>query len=178
MAITIELGTNQKAERRLLATYVNVNKATPGTEKWELVGAGVEESSIEYNAEVNKVTDIRGITETSVDKIEPQQSFDPHTIRGGSELHAILLDILRRNALTELALFDVLIVEGYLKQTTKIVAEKHSGCTIEVLSKGGSTNVDMPINVHFSNNKTLGTVDAISKNPTFVADNTPSEVKV
>ena len=41
----LNLKENQKAQRRLLATYVDVS--TTGEYQWELIGAGVEESAIE-----------------------------------------------------------------------------------------------------------------------------------
>ena len=54
----LNLKENQKAQRRLLATYVNVGESD--APQWEVIGAGVEESAIEYNNEVNSVTDILG----------------------------------------------------------------------------------------------------------------------
>lgn len=164
----LNLTENQKAARKLLATYVDVSDSE--TPEWQLIGAGVEDSSIEYNNEVSTVTDILGITETSVTANAPKQEMEPFTIRGGSKLHKKLLNILRRNALTELSLFKVLVVEGYLTQGSRYAAELHTGCTIEVTGKGGSGNVDLPIAIYFSNNKTLGTVDAISKAPAFTAE--------
>lgn len=161
----LNLKENQKAQRRLLATYVNVGESD--SPQWEVIGAGVEESAIEYNNEVNSVTDILGITETDISKNAPKQSLEPFTIRGGSKVHQKLLDILRRNALSELSLFEVMVVEGYMGEEGSLAAEVHSGCTIEVESKGGSGSVDMPISIYFSNNKTLGTVDGLTKSPTF-----------
>lgn len=161
----LNLKENQKAQRKLLATYVDVS--TTGEYQWELIGAGVEESAIEYNNEVNSITDILGITETDITKNAPKQTLEPFTVRGGSLLHQRLLDILRRNALSELSLFNVMVVEGYLGEEGKLAAEVHAGCTIEVESKGGSGTVDLPISIYFSNDKTLGTVEGITKSPTF-----------
>ncbi len=168
MAGTFTMADNQKAERKLMVTYVDVG--TGSTPTWERVGHGIEDSSIEYNSEVTTVTDILGITETQVDSTAPQQSREPFTIRGGSALALKLYDIMRRNALSELSLFKVLVAYGFVKSagsTTAYEAELHSGCTIEVTSLGGSGHVDMPIVIHFSNDKTLGTVNSLGENPTF-----------
>lgn len=171
MEIEYNLADNQRAERKLLVTYVNVG-ASSSSPEWEAVGVRVEESSIEFNPDVSTLTDILGITYTDVNKTEPQQSFDPFTVRGGSKLHQKLEDIMQRNALTELGMFDVMIVRGYIGDGTDgYNAEKHSNCTIVVNSLGGSTNVDMPIEIHYSNNKTLGTVNALTGSTiTFTED--------
>lgn len=163
----MNLNENQKAQRKLLATYVDVSDT--GTPQWELIGAGVEESSIEYDNDVETVTDILGVTETTILTSAPKQSMKPLHLKGGSKLQEKLLDILRRNALSELSLFRVLVAEGYLGESGAFAAEVHEGCTIEVESKGGSGMVEMPITLYLSNNKTLGTVDGITRQPVFTA---------
>lgn len=160
-ATGFNLATNQKAERKLLVTCVNTG--TSGTDKWTVIGAGVEDSSIELSPDTETITDILGVTETTINKLEMKQTLEPMTIRGGNELLFKLNDILERNALSELANFDVLVIRAYLTEgtggSTKYHAEKHTGCTITPQSLGGSAYVDMPIEISFSNNKVLGTVD-------------------
>lgn len=161
MATEFNLNENQKAERKLLVTAVNVG--TSDKPEWEVIGAGVEDSSIELNPDVSSVTDILGVTETDVNKMEPKQSFEPYTIRGGSKLAFILFDIWQRKAWSELANFDVLLMYGFIGGATEgtFAAEKQSGCTISINSIGGSAHVDMPIEINFSNNSTLGTVNKL-----------------
>lgn len=161
MANEFNLEQNQKAERKLLVTAVNVgNSDAP---EWEVIGAGVEDSSIELNPDVSTVTDILGITETTVNKMEPKQSFEPYTIRGGSKLAYKLFDIWQRKAWSELANFEVLLMYGFVGGVTEgtFAAEKQDGCTIAINSIGGSATVDMPIEITFSNNSTLGTVNKL-----------------
>ena len=156
-----KLEQNQKAERKLLVTAVNVG--TTETPDWEVVGAGVEDSSIELNPDVSTVTDICGITETTVNKVEPKQSFEPYTIRGGSKLAYKLFDIWQRKAWSELANFEVLLMYGFIGGATTgtFAAEKQIGCTIAIQSIGGSATVDMPIEITYSNDSTLGTVNKL-----------------
>lgn len=158
------MASNVKAERKMVATYVDVG--TSDTPEWEIVGAGVEESSIEFNADVSTVTDILGITETSVNKFEEAQSFDPNELRGGQKLNAILLDIVRRRAFSELSNFKVMRAYKFLGTDSAIEAEYDTGCTITPQSLGGSSYVGMPIDINFSGERTFGTVNSL-KNPTF-----------
>lgn len=156
-ATKFNLTDNQKAERKLLVTAVNVG--TSDSPVWQVVGAGVEDSSIEYNPDTETVTDILGITETNVNKLETSQSLDPMTVRGGSDLAVKLYNQIKYQRLSELSMYDVLLIHAYVGSDGAYEAEKHSNCTIVPQSVGGSSYVDMPIDIQFSNDKTHGTVD-------------------
>ena len=86
MAINTDfnVSTGAKAPRKLLKHYVNVG--TGETKEWELLGVGIEDSSIETNYETETVNDILGNSERSVTGASPPQSFEPFTVRGGSKL--------------------------------------------------------------------------------------------
>ena len=159
------LTENQKAERKLLVTCVNVGTAAEA--EWEIEGAGVEESAVEFNPDTETITDIRGVTETTVNKLEMAQTFDPNTVRGGAKLSAKLDDMIQRNALSELSQFEVLLIRGYLGQSGAYTAELHKNCTITPQSLGGGSYVDMPFDINFSNDKELGTVDKLKGTITF-----------
>ncbi len=165
----INLTAGQKADRKLDMIFVNVGGS--GTETWELLGRGVEDASVEYNHDTDTVTDILGITDVNVSAAKPELDLDPCTIRGGQKLSAKLLDIERRNAVSELSMFDVLHVHCFLGAASgSFTAEKHIGCTIVPQSLGGSDYVGMPMNVHLSNNKTLGTCTIAAGVPTFTEE--------
>ena len=88
-ATEFNLTNGQKAERKLLVTAINVGDSiteSSGSPDWQIVGVGVEDSSIEYNPDTETITDILGITTTTVNKLETSQSLDPMTIMGGSKL--------------------------------------------------------------------------------------------
>lgn len=110
-----------------------------------------------FNHDVSTVVDILGISHTEVSAAKPQLDLDPMNIRGGQKLSAKLLDIERRNAVSELSEFEVLNVHAYLGDDKAFLAEKHVSCTIVPQSLGGSSYVGMPLNVHLSNDKVLGT---------------------
>lgn len=146
-------------ERKYLVTYVNVG--TSELPEWEAVGAKVEDSSITYNADIEKITDILGITTSTVKKTEPVQSLEPFTVKRESKLAAKLFDIMLNKEYTKLSQFDVLIAYGFAGTDSLITAEKQIGCTIDVKSLGGSGTVDMPIEINFSNNSVIGTVNKL-----------------
>lgn len=167
------LADKQRAERKLLLTVAEWTE-TEGTStvtKRELLGRRTEDSSIEYNADIQTSTDILGINYTDVNKTQPQQSFDPYLILGGSKLGAFLNDKRRRNALSELSDFTVYIITAFIgDKTNGYAAEKHTGCSIIYNSIGGDANVNFPIDVYFSNEITTGTVNKLTDDFEFTPD--------
>ena len=109
-----------------------------------------------------------------MNRTQPQQDFDPFLVLGGSKLGALLNDIRRRNALSELSQFTMYIITAFIdggeNGTHAYEAEKHTGCTIAYNSLGGDSNVNFPISVYFSNNSVTGTVDKLSDDFTFTQD--------
>lgn len=168
-ATDFNVGEGIKAVRKLLKTYVDVSDSE--TPEWELVGRGVEDSSLELNPNTETVTDILGITETSVTKWETSQSLDPNTVRGGSKLNFKLHEIWVSKTPEKLSQFKVLIVYNYVNGDTDSTfeAEMQENCTINITSIGGSAYVDMPIEITFSNESTKGTVTYTGTTPTFTA---------
>lgn len=167
MANDFNLAAGVKAARKLLMTFVNVSSTE--APEWELVGKGVEDSSVELNPTTETVTDILGVTETSVTKWEPKQSLDPNTVKGGSKLNFKLHSIWQNKTPELLSKFDVLIVYAYIGQENSFDAEMQKNCTINITSIGGSAYVDMPIEILFSNDSQRGTVTMKDGAPTFVA---------
>ena len=163
------LANGQRAERKLLIT---VAEWTDGNSQVrEILGTRTEDSSIEYNSDIETTTDILGINYTDLNRTQPQQDFDPYLILGGSKLGAKLNDIRRRNALSELNQFTMYIITAFVGNSNDgYAAEKHVNCTITYNSIGGETNVNFPISVYFSNDITSGTVDKLSDDFVFTAD--------
>lgn len=170
MAINqFNLAPGQRAERKL---FITVAEWTEGEQKVrEILGTRTEDSSIEYNADIQTSTDIRGINYTDVNKTQPQQDFDPYLVLGGSKLGAKLNDIRRRNALSELNQFTLYIITAFVGDAENgYDAEMHTSCTILYTAMGGDANVNFPISVYFSNISKTGTVDKLSDDFTFTPD--------
>lgn len=165
-AQAFNLMDNQKAVRNLLVTAVNVGDSiteSSGTPDWQIVGVGVEDSSIEFNPDTETVTDILGITETTVNKFETSQSLDPMTVRGGSKLAVKLYNQVKYNRMSEFSMYEVMQIHAYVTQGSSgsevYEAEVHKNCTLTPQSVGGSSYIDMPITINYSNDKIHGTVD-------------------
>ena len=138
----------------------------------ELLGRRTEDSSIDYNPDIETSTDILGINYTDVNKTQPEQAFDPYLILGGSKLGVKMDDLRRRNAISEISQFTMYVITAYIGDSVNgYTAEKQTDCTITYDSLGGDTNVNFPITVHFSNQITIGKVDKLGTNFTFTADN-------
>ena len=169
MSVTqFNLSAGQRAERKLLITVAEWTDGS--TQVREILGTRTEDSSIEYNPDIETTTDILGINYTDMNRTQPQQDFDPFLVLGGSKLGALLNDIRRRNALSELNQFTVYIITAYAGTAGAYEAEKQTGCTIAYNSLGGDTNVNFPISVYYSNNTTTGTVDKLADDFTFTPD--------
>jgi hypothetical protein len=168
----ISLNAGQRAERKLLITVAEWMEGT--TQQREILGTRTEDSSIEYNSDIQTTTDILGNNYTDLEKTQPEQAFDPFLILGGSKLGAFLNDIRRRNAVSELQAFTMYIITAFIDEGTgtshAYQAEKQTDCTITYDSIGGDTKVNFPITVHFSNKITLGTVNKLSDDFVFTAD--------
>ena len=166
------LNTGQRAERKLLITVAEWTEGS--SQVREILGTRTEDSSIDYNADIETTTDILGINYTDLNKTQPQQDFDPFLVLGGSKLGALLNDIRRRNALSELNQFTMYIITAFVDSGTSgnhhYAAEKHTGCTIVYNSIGGDANVNFPISVYFSNKITSGWVNKLSDDFQFTAD--------
>lgn len=163
-ATSFNLTAGQKAERKLLVTAVNVGDSitqSSGSPEWQIVGVGVEDSAIEFNPDTETVTDILGITETTVNKFETAQTLEPMTVRGGSKLAIKLYNQIKYNRVSELSMYEVMIIYAFVSgsSTGTYEAEVHKNCTLVPQSIGGSSYVDMPIDIQYSNDKVHGTVD-------------------
>lgn len=165
MANEINLSTGQRAERKLLITVAEWNGTKYGgtaTDR-EILGTRTEDSSIEFNPDIETTTDIRGITYTDVNKTEPQQDFDPYYILGGSKLGSYLTQAALVNDIQAYNnTFTIYIITAFISNTgsTSYYAVKHSNCSIIPTSVGGDSYTSMPIEVHFSNDITEGTVNS------------------
>lgn len=176
-ANAFNLSDGQRAERKLLITVAEWEDEngtiTVGEKKVsrEILGTRTEDSSIEFNPDIETSTDIRGNNYTDMNKTQPQQQFDPYLILGGSKLGPKLHDIMLRNAVSELNQFTVYIIMAYIGNATSgYSAQKQEDCTITYDSLGGDVNVNFPITVYYSNKTTNGTVDKIAEDFVFTPD--------
>lgn len=177
MADKIELADGQRAQRKYLITVAEWTPKGSDTKVREILGARTEDSSIEFNPDVQTSTDILGITYTDVNKTEPQQTFDPYFALGGSELSAYLMTAALENDIDAYNnVFDIYVITKFItngvatESDGKYKCVKHLACSILPNSLGGDAYVSMPIELHFSNNIKKGTVDKLTKDFVFTED--------
>lgn len=175
--LSMNLAAKERAQRKTLITVAEWTPAGATEAVREILGARTEDSSIEFNADVATSTDILGVTYTDVNKTEPQQTFDPFFLLGGSALGEYLVAAALENRINDYnGKFDVYIIAAFINDksgtttATKYKTVKHSGCSIIPTSMGGDSYVSMPIEVHYSNNITVGSVDKLSDEFVFTPD--------
>ena len=162
MASKLNLKNGQRAQRKLLITVAEWGEEA--SKSREILGTRTEESTIEFNADIATSTDILGITYTDVNKTEPMQTFDPFYILGGSELSEYLTTAALKNDINAYnGAFNVYIITAFIGSEGSYYAVKHTGCSIIPTGIGGDAYTNMPIEVHYSNNITEGTVDDFTK---------------
>lgn len=162
------LSSGQRAQRKLLITVAEWKENAET--KREILGTRTEESSIELNADIQTSTDIRGVTYTDVNKTEPQQTFDPFYILGGQDhpLNSYLTAAMLKNDINAYnGVFDVYIITAFIGEAGEYYAVKHRGCSIIPTEIGGDSYVNMPIEVHFSNDIVEGSVDKLADDFVF-----------
>ena len=171
MALLTDTGV--RTQRKALITVAEWTPAggSSQTPTRQILGVRTEDSSIELNPDIETVTDILGITYTDVNKTEPQQDFDPFYVIGGSALHDYLTTAILANDIDAYSnAFTVYIIAAYQGSVGEYRCAKHEGCSIIPTSIGGDAHVNLPIEVHYSNNITTGKVDALTDSFVFTAD--------
>lgn len=152
-------------KRRALAHYI---KKTGG-EEYELLGYKQESVSVASNYEENTVTDVTGATYSDItgkaESIEMSEySVNPNKTTFLEE--AIKLKI--GNLEEEMQDYDVLTVYGFLRDSSgKCLATLETGCSVKLDNLGGQGFTHSDVTITLSGQKTYGTVDEITANPTF-----------
>lgn len=160
--------TGLDVKRKFLAHYVNVG--TNEIPEWEILGYKVEDASIEYNWEEEKITDITGVTYAGITKSEPSMTLDGYIVNTKSKFLKNLSGMAIRNAYNEFSSFTILTVYSWLvdsEDNTKILAKKEINCTIKPTSLGGEGYTRITPEISFSNNAEYGTVTIVDTVPTF-----------
>ena len=170
--MALSLTSGERAKRKYLLTVAEwyTGTGTTQTAVREILGVRVEDSSIELNPDIETITDILGVTYTDVNKTEPQQTFDPFTIIGGSALAEYLTQAVLENAIEKYNnVFNVYVIATYMSTGTEntYYAVKHEGCSIIPTAIGGDSWVNMPLEVHYSNNIKVGTVNSLTSSFVF-----------
>lgn len=174
--MSMSMADGVRAKRKLLITVAAWGTVTENTEaNREILGVRTEDSSIEFNPDIETSTDILGNNYTDVNKTEPQQDFDPFTLLGGSDLGEYLANAALENDIDAYQnAFTIYIIEAFAtsgsSSSVAYKAVKHTDCSIIPTAIGGDVYINMPLEVHLSNKITKGTVDKLTSDFIFTAD--------
>lgn len=153
-------------KRREFAMFVDISLDDEGA-NWEIVGRKIEDLSLEMNPNVETLTDITGLTQTTLDKYEKQTSVSPYYARRDSKMSEWLYNVVRNEKTlsdVEKTFLCVNIFAGadgsYDAWTQKAI--------VAVQSYGGDTKgVQIPYTLYWIGKKTFGTVSIADGVPTF-----------
>ena len=172
-----------EALRNAMILYVDVSEQTGAWDvadaEWEPQGYKTEDAALEFNPDVNTVTDILGDTYTAVEKLERQMSFEPNTLRpiaNRGKLNQRLHEQTRRGQLSKLQEYKVMIAYGYISTTsgtpavTSYEADVYPMSTVTPQSLGGSTRVNFPYQINLGGEAMFGTVNQMLPSPKFTPE--------
>ena len=163
----INAKTGQRIRRENFITVLEWDNGET-TKVREAVGTRVEDSSIEYNADIEQKRDILGNNYTDVNGTLPQQTLDPGDLVGGSKLAEYLTMAGLTNDIDKYNnVFTVYLICKFMESDGTFFAIKHDDCSVIPSSFGGSDYLQMPYDIYFSNKITKGTVDKMGNDFTF-----------
>lgn len=161
-----------KRKEFMLFADVSESSATP---EWELQGDKVEEMSLEMNPNIETITDVTGVTSSTLDKYEKQTSVSPYRAKRESKFFPILYGIVRdEKTLSEVErtflcvnIFDSTVTgEGENEVTTYAAWTQQAIIAVQSYG-GGTTGLDIPYSLYWTGEKVHGSFDPKSK--TFTA---------
>lgn len=161
-------------ERKYMAVAVDVAAEGALTPDYVVVGYKITSSAMETNPDSETITDIRGITYETLNKMEPSMTFEPHRINKdeGGALGAKLIQLFRDRNYSAFGQFKCVHIWGMLDSTEAgvYVADRYDACTIIPNSFGGESWFEVPFTVTFGGNITKGTADKLIGHVTFTEE--------
>ena len=162
--IAFKTGTG-RIKREEFKLFADVGSSN--SPEWELQGGRIEDMSLEMNPNVETVTDVTGVTETTLDKYEKQTSVSPYYAKRDSKMAAWLYNVVRE----EKTLSDVektfCVVNIFAGSDGAYDAWTQKG-VVAVQSFGGDTKgLQIPYNIHWIGEKVFGTAAISNGTMTF-----------
>lgn len=169
--LTFNTTPGETVKRALLIAYLNTG--TQAAPEWSAVGKRVEDSSIEYDWNPEKKTDIFGDTYTMGKSATKTQTFEPCELDASDVAQIKIWNLaIRENNVNALMNMDMLIAHLYAGDANKNFAERYESCSVLPTSLGGEGggSVGMPIDVTYGGKRTLGTVGMAEGKVVFTPD--------
>lgn len=155
-----------KIARKLVQDFINCTPSSTAT--YEVLGADLEELSIEFSADIEKKSNILGQNSINLKSYEKEASVEPFIADTDSDLFKFLQDIIDNDKVLDDVKTDVVRVKLYENATSGAYPATKEEVYIEVVSAGGdTTGYQIPFNIHYTGIKTEGTFNPSTK--TFTA---------
>lgn len=148
--------------RKYLATAVKL----PDEEDYVVLGYRIQDSSIEFNPDVEKGTDINGRGFSTVKKMELEQSFESAPMTKDLEAKAVklqdyLLELTRNQEYDKFTQFEVVLIYGWIGEVGAYSADLHTACSVIPQNIGGDSLVNMSYNISFGGDVKRGTASGL-----------------
>ena len=156
--ISFNTTAGQTIDRELCIAYLNTG--TTSTPVWSPLGKRVEDSSESWDWSEETVRDILGNVWNTARKPVLTQSFDPSDLDSDDEALVKIWNLaVKDHDVQALAAQDMLIVHFYAGTAGTPFAERYSSCLVLPTGLGGpgGGNMQMPINVTYGGERTVGT---------------------
>lgn len=169
MSIKNITGTGDVRRNKLACAVDFSDTETPD---FRVVAYKITESALNFNIETETGTSIDGKRFGSATSSILTQSFEPHRVVAGDAglLSAKLIHHIRNDELEKLSKFKCVLIWGLLGEDGLYDAEMYDECMVIPQSIGGSTYLDMPLEVTFGGNVVKGTADKLTGKITFTPD--------
>lgn len=169
---TFNTPAGETIARELMVAYLNIGEES--APEWSPFGRRTTDSSIEFDWGEETIQDILGATYTTMKKPVMTQTFDPWNLDSGDAAQQKIykLAVMEQNA-QALSNQDVLIAHFYNGNTSGgVFGERYSSCMVKPSGLGGEGggNMDMPVDVTYGGDRTVGTVTKTEGIVTFTAD--------
>ena len=172
--ISFNTTANETIEREKLIVYMHTSDTgTPPVPVWTALGKRVADSSESYDWSEETNIDILGVSRTTLHTPQMAQTFDPVKLDSDDSPAVMVWNtaIKDRNA-KGLTHYDLLIVHLYAGTAgSAMFAERYDSCAVFPTGLGGAGggDIEMPIEVRFGGNRTVGTAAISNGVVTFTA---------
>lgn len=151
-----------KIARKLVQDFINCTPTDTAT--YEVLGADLEELSVEFSADIEKKSNILGQNSINLKSYEKEASVEPYIADTESELFKFLQGIIDKDKVLDDVKTDVVRVKLYETASSGSYPATKEDVYIEVVSAGGdTTGYQIPFNIHYTGIKTEGTFNPTTK---------------
>ena len=147
-------------ERKWLAHFIDANFGASEITNYRL-GKDIEEYNIELNGEIEEKQNILGENSVTHKGYKPTSSVDTFYAKNGDTLSDKLMEIANDRLKGD----DVrtTVVDVIMDDDGTVISAYREEAVIDVKSIGGSTEVNIPFDIHYAGNRVKGTFDTKTK---------------